>query len=324
MSSDIPASTLLFSVVIPTFNRAGLLAGAVESLLQQAFDPLAFEIIVVDNGSSNETREMVEKLRAGSTKHTLHYLFVPEPGGGIARRAGAASARGEWVAYMDDDARASPGWLQTAAEVLRERRDLSGMGGPIHPFYLADRPAWFQDEYEIRTWGDAPRYLTRDEAFAGANMLFPRELLKKLGEAMPGFGMVGNMMHFGEDTILFEQAWKLLGQAKFYYHPGLLMYHAVPARNMDTGYILRRQFSIGASNFRRTGPRAFFRRVLFILRHAGSLLRLATCMVLRRGKFARRENWLVEYGGPVAKKIGLLSAALGLNIRFRQRQEDAP
>lgn len=315
---------LRFTVVIPTFNRARLLAGAVESLLQQTLDPLAFEIIVVDNGSSDGTREMVEKLLDASTQHTIRYLYIPEPGGGVARRAGAASARGEWVAYMDDDARASPGWLQTAAELLHERHDLSGMGGPIHPFFLADKPAWFQDAYEIRTWGNTPRFLDKDEAFAGANMLFPRELLTKLGEAMPGFGMVGNMMHFGEDTILFEQAWELLEQAKFYYHPKLIMYHAVPARNMDTGYILRRQFSIGAGNYRRRGPRDLLRRGLFILHHTGSLLRLATRMIFNRRKFSRRENWLVESGGPVAKKIGLLSAALGLKIQFRQRQEAAP
>lgn len=323
MRNDTPASILLFSVVIPTFNRANLLAGAVDSLMQQTLDPLAFEIIVVDNGSSDGTRDLVQNLRAASAEHTIRYQYEPEPGGGIARRAGAASARGAWIAYMDDDARASPHWLQTAAEILRDRQDLSGLGGPIHPFFLANKPDWFQDDYEIRTWGDVPRFLNRDEAFAGANMLFPLDLLEKLGEAMPGFGMVGNMMHFGEDTILFEQAWMLLGQAKFYYHPRLVMYHAVPARNMDTGYILRRQFSIGASNFRRAGPRALLRRVLFILHHTGSMLRLATRMILRRGQFPRRENWLVETGGPVAKKLGLLSAALGLNIQFRQRQEAA-
>lgn len=320
MNAEKPVKPL-FSVIIPTFNRAGLLAGALESLLQQTLEAHAFEIIVVDNRSTDGTRALVENMAAACAPHTIRYRYEAQPGGGVSRRAGAAIARADWVAYMDDDGQASAGWLQNAAQILEAKPDLDGMGGPIHPFYLAERPQWFKDEYEIRAYGEQPRLLERDEAFSGANMLFSRTLLEKVSTAMNGLGMVGEMMQFGEDTIIFEQAWTLPGRPQFYYHPELVMYHAVPARNMDVGYILRRQFTIGAGNFRRVGPRGCVPRVGYILHHSGSLLKLAARMLLARPRAAVRENWLVEWGAPVAKKLGLLSAALGLRIQFRQRQQ---
>lgn len=315
---------LQFSVIICTYNRANMLGGAVESVVQQSLDPSRFEIIIVDNCSRDGTREEAARLQAHYAGHTIRYVYEPNPGLGNARLAGLRIAQAEWLAFLDDDARAAPGWLAAAAGALRDQPGLHGLGGPIHPLYLAEKPAWFQDEYEIRDWGSAERFLRKDEAFAGGNMFFPRRLLEQLATVLPNAGMVGNFMRFGEDTALFERAWEMLGQPIFLYQTQMVVYHVVPARNMDTGYILRRQFSIGASNFRRSGPRRLFRRVLYILRHTGSLLRLATRMILSRGQFPRRENWLVERGGPVAKKLGLLSAALGLNIQFRQRQEAAP
>lgn len=318
------SAPLQFSVIICTYNRANMLGGAVESVVQQSLDPARFEIIIVDNCSRDSTREEAARLQNHHAAHAIRYVYEPKPGLGNARLAGLKQARADWLAFLDDDARAAPGWLSAATQALHEQPGLHGLGGPIHPFYLAEKPVWFRDEYEIRDWGSAERFLRKDEAFAGGNMFFPRGTLEQLAAVLPGAGMVGNFMRFGEDTALFERAWELLGQPLFLYQPEMVVYHAVPARNMDTGYILRRHFSIGASNFRRTGPRRLFRRVLYILRHTGSLLKLAIRMILSRGKFARRQNWLVEYGSPVAKKIGLLSAALGLNIQFRQRQEAAP
>ncbi len=316
-----PSPAARFSVVICTYNRARLLAVGAGSVAQQIADPALWELIIVDNGSTDTTQQVVEELAREYPQRRIRCVVESTPGSGAARRAGAQAARGEWVAFMDDDARAPTGWLQTADQIIRQHPDLDGLGGPIHPFYLAPKPDWFQDGYETRSWGDAPRLLRRDEAFSGSNMFFRRELLLALDHSAPGQGMLGSLMQFGEDTILFERAWELPEQPKFYYAPNLVMYHAVPARNMHVGYMLRRQFAIGASNFRRNGPRAPLPRAGFTLRQAGSLMKLGLQLLAGRARCARRENWLVEYGRPVAKKLGVLSAALGLNIRFRQREE---
>ncbi len=309
----------LFSIVICTYNRAAMLAEAVQSVLNQKIDPACFEIVVVDNRSVDDTPRVVDDLIRANLQQRIRYLYEAKAGLGAARHAGISIAHGQWIGFLDDDAKAGSEWLATAARNVREQPDLDGMGGPIYPFYLAPRPAWFLDGYEVRTWGEEPRFLKQNEMFSGGNMFFRREFLVHVAPAMDGMGMTGNAMQFGEDTILFERAWKEIGQPKFYYHPSMMIYHAVPARNMRVGYILKRNFSYGVSNYLRNGPTGLKNRIRYLRKHGPYLFRLARIALSQRKAYGNRNNWLVETGRPLAKHLGLLCCAAGLQFRFRQR-----
>ena len=93
----------LISVVIPTFNRALQVQAALKSVLAQTYPE--FEVIVVDDGSTDETGEAVQEIiRAhGTGAKQIRYLFQPNQGQSVARNKGTDEARGEWVAFLDSD-----------------------------------------------------------------------------------------------------------------------------------------------------------------------------------------------------------------------------
>lgn len=118
------------SVVIATKDRASFLTRALDSLAQQTDAP-AFEAIVVDNGSSDETAALVDG-RIGTEPYPLARVFVPEPNRGAARNRGVARADGDVVVFVDDDVVLPAGFLSAHAQ----RHDAAGAGattvaGPI-------------------------------------------------------------------------------------------------------------------------------------------------------------------------------------------------
>lgn len=101
-----------FSVIIATLDRAGMVTGAVQSVLSQ--EGVDLELIVVDDGSTDETAAVLNEI-ADPRMIILHR----ENGGlGAARNTGIARASGDWVAFLDDDDRASPGWLAGLAGLI--------------------------------------------------------------------------------------------------------------------------------------------------------------------------------------------------------------
>lgn len=103
-----------FSVIIPTWNRAGLIERAVASVLSQTFADL--ELIVVDDGSDDGTRAILQSI----TDPRLRVLFRPHRGVSAARNTGLEKARGPFVAFLDSDDAAMPEWLDTVSIAFRE------------------------------------------------------------------------------------------------------------------------------------------------------------------------------------------------------------
>lgn len=110
---------ILISVVVPTFHRPDLLACCLEALLAQEFPPHAYEILVCDDAASPVTELQVRALGNGS-RPALRYLPVPAPHGpAAARNLGWLCARGEIVAFTDDDTMAARDWLGQGLRALR-------------------------------------------------------------------------------------------------------------------------------------------------------------------------------------------------------------
>jgi glycosyltransferase involved in cell wall biosynthesis len=117
-----------FSIVIATKDRAAYLERALDSLMLQCDAP-SFEVIVADNGSTDETAALAEHRRAAGTPFELTRLFVPEPNRGKARNAGIDAARGEIVLFIDDDVWVPAGFL--AAHSAAHDRAGMCVNGPI-------------------------------------------------------------------------------------------------------------------------------------------------------------------------------------------------
>jgi len=123
------APSTKISVVIPTFNRRVLLRELLASLLRQSFPSAAIEIIVIDDGSTDGTRAMVEEM-AGSAPCAMRIHLQDHQGQAAARNHGVARATGEIIAFIDSDCTAHPDWLQNA--VRRLGPDTAFVSGSVH------------------------------------------------------------------------------------------------------------------------------------------------------------------------------------------------
>jgi glycosyltransferase involved in cell wall biosynthesis len=232
---------ILISVVVCTFNRAQLLKGALESLCRQTLDRSLHEIIVVDNNSSDNTYEVVLGFdHFGSVR----YCSEPRQGLSHARNRGWHEARGEYVGYLDDDCKAPTDWLSVARDVVA-RLSPAVFGGPYSPFYSAPTPAWFKDCYGSSHKGEEARPLAQNEYLSGGNVFFRRSLLEELNGFDPRFGMRGDSLGYGEETVMQRRIRASRPYEVIYYAPTLGVYHLVPARKMTLRWMVRQRFVDG-------------------------------------------------------------------------------
>ncbi|MDB9356916.1 glycosyltransferase family A protein, partial [Nodularia spumigena CS-587/03] len=197
------------SAIICTHNRDTYLGAAIDSLLAQDF-PADFEVVVVDNGSSDRTREVVEQ-RLGNPR--VKYVFEPTIGLSVARNTGARVASGEILAYLDDDAVASVSWLQVLSAAYEHNSQLAIAGGKVTllwppniepPHWLSPGLAGNLGAYDL---GDRMIYIQQPGLTPrGLNYSLRRSFLEEIGGFDPHLGRVGKNLLSNEELQMTEFA----------------------------------------------------------------------------------------------------------------------
>ena len=164
------------SVVICTFNRAAYLSKALQSLAEQTLPPRHFEVVVVDNASTDNTRQVV--LEEFARMRNLRYVYEPVQGANRSRNTGRREACAGYLAYMDDDVIVSPRWLEVTLEVFETVRPQPGaVGGRIEPIWESPRPGWLAEDMmrflAVLDLSEEPTFLNDRQWLMSANMAFP-------------------------------------------------------------------------------------------------------------------------------------------------------
>jgi glycosyltransferase involved in cell wall biosynthesis len=136
------------SVIIPTRNRADLLAHCLESLTQQTLPADEFEVLVIDNGSSDQTPDIVRKYAA---KLQLSGFSASEPGLHVGRHIGLRNAQTEILIFADDDIEAQPTWIEAIVETFQDPKTVL-VGGNNYPNFQADPPEWLLQWWQQRRY----------------------------------------------------------------------------------------------------------------------------------------------------------------------------
>lgn len=238
------------SIVVCTYNRVNLLEEVLYSLKKQTLSPTLFEVLVIDNNSTDGTWKFVET----AIKNQSNFRVFKETAQGVshARNRGWQEARGDYVAYIDDDAKATPEWCErilNAFETVTPKPTV--VGGKILPWYDHTPPSWFTDEFEIRTWGEDPGFLespVKKYGFSGSNMAILKEVLFDVGGFSPKFGPIGSDLWFGEEAELFS---KVSDEKQlFWYDPRIKVFHFTPERNTKIFYYFKRAYLGGKARYR--------------------------------------------------------------------------
>jgi glycosyltransferase involved in cell wall biosynthesis len=229
-------------VLMCGYNEAPHIPRALESLRAQSVDSLSFRVIFVDNASRDETREVV---LANSHGLSLEYVYEARPGLNSARNAGYGHARAPFVAHLDADAKADARWIENIRRVIAdEQPDLTG--GPIYPYYITEKPAWFSDAYNMDYKGDEARPLAEQEFLNGSNMVWRRSVVERLGGFNAKVGLMERGLARGDETSLMVQARREIADFKAFYHPDIIVYHLTRPETFSLWYWTRRYFSQGS------------------------------------------------------------------------------
>ena len=218
---------MLLSIVVCTYNRAAMLEQLLNSLCVQTLPVVEFEVIVVDNASSGATQEVIKRYL--SRLPNLRGVVELQTGLSHARNRGWREALGEYVGYIDDDAKAPANWLKTAEEViLRFTPDI--LGGPYDAYYDQPKPIWFKDEYSSFHPSERAFQLERRKQFlSGGNLFIKRNLLEVMGGFRSELGMRGETLGYGEETDFMLRVWEKHPDALVLYEPDLVVSHLVRA-----------------------------------------------------------------------------------------------
>ncbi len=238
------------SVAVCTWNRAALLEECLLSLEGQEADPARFEVVVVDNNSSDGTADVVRAFAA--RRPNVWGVREERQGLSHARNRAWSVARGDYVAFLDDDAKAPPGWLAAAGEIV-EARAPALFGGPYYAFYDSPKPRWWKDSYRSLEMAETARPLGAGEYLSGGNLFVRRDVFDRVGGFDPGFGMAGNTIAMGEETRFIDEVRRAMPDALVYYDPRLHVHHLVPAAKMAPGWLVRRWFAAGRASWRLFG-----------------------------------------------------------------------
>ncbi len=246
VASERRATAPVITAVVCTHNRSAYLRKALASLREQSIGNDSYEVLVVDNCSTDDTKQVFDR-EAGAN---FTYIFEAQLGLSTSRNTGWKRARGEYVAYLDDDAVASSVWLEQivqAFEVVQPRP--GGVGGRITPIWEAPRPSWLSDRIAlaltILDWSDAPMFIGDHQWLAGANLAYPRELLVETGGFDAMLGRSGTNLISCEESMLNDQI-KGLGY-RLFYQPEAAVEHHIAASRLTKEWHIRRQYWNGVS-----------------------------------------------------------------------------
>lgn len=234
---------MTYSIIIATYNRAEELRETLRSVADlQTRQP--WEVIVVDNNSTDATRAVVEEA-AHAFPVPLRYVFEAEQGKPAALNTAMAAARGSIFAFTDDDARVAPDWLDQAGAAL-ERLRCDYVGGRVFPIWRGDRPAWLPNRAG-KLWAVVALMDHGEQVLEfgagrigwplGVNMVVRREAFDRVGGWDNGFGRQGTTLRGQEqrDWCLRARAAGLRG----FYVPAMVVEHVIPADRLNKPYFRR-------------------------------------------------------------------------------------
>jgi glycosyltransferase involved in cell wall biosynthesis len=293
------------SVVISTYNRCSLLARALESLLHQESMHVSYEILVVDNNSTDETRAVTQHL-IDECSEKVRYIFEPKQGLSYARNAGIASARAEIIAFTDDDVRVSSNWVLRIKAGFTADPSADFLGGKVLPHWSGVPPAWLTRAHwaplALLDYGDQPFYVDagRPLSLIGANCAFRKRAFEQVGLFRADFQRVKNGVGSLEDHELLLRLWQ--AGRKGIYLPDVVVTADVQPDRLRKTY--HREWHTGHGRFH-----AMLRSKLLERSSLGKIMGVPAHLYRRAGSDAVR--WTIS------QLRGQRDKAFGYEVRMR-------
>jgi len=253
------------TVLISTHDRADLLARTIR-YLNEATRPHGWsvDILVIANACADRTHAYLSDYaaRARPDVHAaqtaalpLRWSAEPTVGKSHAQNRAITMLTSDWVAFVDDDHRVAPSFLEQVCDAIAAYPGADIFCGRILPDWDGSEPAWVHDTSEYRIYplpvprydlGDAPLPAPQDKVIpGGGNIVVRTRLFPRVGGFSTSYGPVGDNLGGAEDREWLERA--IAVGAQLQYVPGIVQYHYVDPARLTVGYLVRKAYERSAS-----------------------------------------------------------------------------
>ena len=258
---------ILVSLIIATYNGAKKLPTTLESLTKQTLDREIWEVVIVNNNSTDNTAEVVMEFAKAHPELRVKLVFEPQQGLSFARNRGIDESEGEYIVIIDDDEIACPDLLTEYYEFLDTCPYVVAAGGKITPHYPKRRPLWMSRITErpiagTLNLGKEIRIFPEGKYFGGGNMCLRRTAINYYGKFDTNLGRRGSKLLGGEEKELYMRYYT--SGEDIFYLPKAEIFHIIDESRLTKTYFKAVCYRIGQSERIRTlhnGPKAFRWRI---------------------------------------------------------------
>lgn len=295
------------SVAICTYNRESFLPGLMESVRQQTLSPDLFEILFINNNSTDHTEALCQRFITDYSELSIRYFKETRQGLSFSRNRAIQEAQGEYITFADDDALLTPDFLKTVCDYLDAYPNIAEVGGPILLKYLGAVPPW-ENPYINSLFGyfypsPYPYELkNKNTKFPrGSNMTFRTSVFSVCGNFNTSLGRIKRKLIGGEEKDI---TYRIIEHGlQVAYIPEAIVFHLVPENRTTKNFIREQAQGIGQSEQFRTlniSRTAYLKR-LFLegIKWAGTFVlyvRYLFCGIPQKGNILLFFRWHVSRG----------------------------
>ena len=232
---------IIFSIIIPAYNRADIIGETIQSLINQDFPSESYEILVCDNNSTDNTKETIKTFIRNNKNVNIRYFLEKKQGVHYARNFTAHKASGKYIYFTDDDMVADEQMLKHFACWTDKFPDIAVLGGKVLAKWETPPPDWLVQYFSNSTLSllDKPEDLViskLDPGIASCHQLIKKEILFEAGGFRPEY-TEDEWMGDGETGLNHEIS--RLGYT-FGYYCNCVTHHMIPRTRMTMEYICKR------------------------------------------------------------------------------------
>ncbi|NDV79848.1 glycosyltransferase family 2 protein [Dysgonomonas sp. 511] len=280
------------SVIFCTYNREKYIYNALKSIAGQDFPYDEYEIVLINNNSTDNTEELCHKFQNDFPQVEFHYFVETNQGLSYARNRGVKESRGDILVFVDDDATVYWHYLPSIKSFFLAHPNVSACGGPIKPVYEVEKPKWLSHYTEQLLGGalyegEVMKSFKNGKYPGGGNSAFRKQVFDKYGLFNVELGRKGTGLIGAEEKDLYDRLTR--GNETFYYLPQMGIYHYIPEKKLTIAHFKELTYSIGKSERIRTkavSQKAFRQRIFSELKKwIGSfVLFIGYCFLLSPAK----------------------------------------
>ena len=245
----------MLTAIICTYNRARYVGKLLESIAANDLAKTEYELLLVDNNCTDNTREVCEAFAAAHPDVLFRYTTESEQGLSAAKNRGIKEAKGDIIVYIDDDALVDPWYLRTYAEWFATHPETMACGGPIEPLYETSEPDWMTPYTKalLTAWmnyGEKVREYPRGRYPGGGNAAYRKEVFEQVGGFNTALGRKGGNLMGSEEKDIFDKMHTL--NMQILYLPEPVLHHCIPQAKLEKPYFDRLTLQMGISERQRT------------------------------------------------------------------------